>query len=380
MSNNVLRNLNLVVVSHITQAYGPMEGLRDYLSENVNKFSLITYPLYNYSGCSSHQIIVRGQKSSEHAIRIPQAPEFLHYLFGFIFTLWFVLKSKKRYDLYIGIDNLNALLALFLKKIGIVHKVVFYVGDYSEQRFKFVLLNLLYNLMTMLCAKHADIIWSISSRASRKLEEQGANKEHTFVVPNGVNFKKIPKCEQRKSDSVKRLIFVGHLTQTKGVADVLKEFPDIIQRFKDVKLFVVGSGPYETQLKGLVQSLNLQNYVEFLGYMDHDEVLKLLPKFDIGLAPYTNYDDYVKFCDPVKVKEYLACGCAVIISNIPEIALEISREHAGLVYATNDELKNSILSLLKDDNALNDFRRNALELSKKYDWTSIFDRAFSMIG
>jgi hypothetical protein len=128
--------LNLVVVSHVTQAYGPLEALSEYLSKNVNKFTLITNPLYNYSGYSSHQIIVRGQKSCEHAIRIPQVPEFAHYLFGFIFTLWFVLKSKKRYELYIGIDNLNALLALFLKKMGIVHKVVFYVADYSEHRFK----------------------------------------------------------------------------------------------------------------------------------------------------------------------------------------------------------------------------------------------------
>jgi glycosyltransferase involved in cell wall biosynthesis len=356
LSDNALRNLNVIVVSHITQAYGPMEALSEYLSENVNKFSLITNPLYNYSGCSSHQTIVRGQKSSEHTIRIPQTPEFLHYLFGFMFTLWFVFKSKRQYDLYIGINNLNALLALFLKKIGIVHKVVFYAADYSEHRFELVSLNMLYNLMTRLCAKHADVIWSISSRASRKLEEQGANKEHTFVVPNGVNFMKI------------------------GLADVLKEFPDIIQRYKGVKLFVVGSGPYETQLEEFAQSLNLQNYVEFLGYMDHDDVLKLLPKFDIGLAPYTYYDDYVKFCDPVKVKEYLACGCAVIISNIPEIALEISRQHAGLVYANIEELKNSILLLLKDENALNEFRRNAIELSKRYDWTNIFDRSFSMIG
>jgi glycosyltransferase involved in cell wall biosynthesis len=367
-------------VSHVTQAYGPLEALSEYLSKNVNKFTLITNPLYNYSGYSSHQIIVRGQKSCEHAIRIPQVPEFAHYLFGFIFTLWFVLKSKKRYELYIGIDNLNALLALFLKKMGIVHKVVFYVADYSEHRFKLHPLNLLYNWMTRLCAKHADVVWSISSRASCKLEEQGANKERTFVVPNGVNLSKIPKYEKRKSTFVKRLIFVGHLTQTKGVGDVLNEFPDIIQEFKSFKLFVVGSGPYEMQLRELAQSLNLENYVEFLGYINHDEVLKLLPKFDIGLAPYTYYDDYVKFCDPVKVKEYLACGCAVIVSNVPEIALEISREHAGLVYANNDELKNSILSLLKDDDALNEFRRNAIELSKKYDWTNIFDCSFSMIG
>jgi glycosyltransferase involved in cell wall biosynthesis len=369
-----------VVVSHVTQAFGPMEALSEYLSKNVNKFSLITHPLYNYSCYSSHQIMVRGQKSCKQTIQIPRAPEFLHYLFSFIFTFWFILKSKKRYDLYIGIDNLNALVALFLKKIGIVNKVVFYVADYSEHRFKLIPLNLLYNWVTWLCAKHADVIWSISYRAARKLEEQGANKEHTFVVPNGVDFNKIPKYVQRKSDSIRRLIFVGHLTETKGLADVLRAFPDIIQRFKDVKLFVIGSGPYETQLKEITQSLKLQNYVEFLGYMDHDEVLKLLPTFDIGLAPYTYYDDYVKFCDPVKVKEYLACGCAVIISNIPEIALEVSSQHAGLVYANTEELKNSILFLLKDDTALNEFRRNAIGLSKRYDWTNIFDRSFSMIG
>jgi glycosyltransferase involved in cell wall biosynthesis len=371
-----------VVVSHVTQAFGPTEALSEYLSKNIDKFTLITHPLYNYSGSgySSYQIMVGGQKSCKQTIKIPPSPEFLHYLFSFIFSFWFLLKSKKRYDLYIGVDNLNALVALFLKKIGIVNKVVFYVADYSEHRFKLMPLNLLYNWITQLCAKNADVIWSISLRASRKLKEEGANKEHTFVVPNGVNFNKIPKHEPRKSGSIKRLIFVGHLTQTKGVADFLKQFPDIIQKFKDVKLFIVGTGPYETQLKELTQSLNLQNYVEFLGYMQHDDLLKLLPTFDIGLAPYTFYDDYVKFCDPVKVKEYLACGCAVIISNVPEISLEISSEHAGLVYADFEELKNCILLLLKNDAALDNCRRNALKLSKKYDWANIFDRSFSLVG
>jgi glycosyltransferase involved in cell wall biosynthesis len=289
-----------------------------------------------------------------------------------------VFKSRKRYNLYIGIDNLNALVGIFLKKIGIVNKVVFYVADYTENRFKVIPLDLLYNHMTRLCAQYADIIWSTTQRAAYRLEKQGAKKEKIIVVPNGVNFNKIPKNTLRRSEVYKRLIFVGHLTQTKGVECVLKEFPNIMRKFQNVRFFIVGSGPYEIQLRKLVDSLNLGHYVKFLGYMNHDDVLEFLPKFDVGLAPYTYYDDYVRFCDPVKVKEYLACGCSVLISDIPEIALEISRERAGLVYANAEELHQSLLKLLTDDATLNEYRRNAIKLSKRYDWTCIFDRSFSL--
>jgi glycosyltransferase involved in cell wall biosynthesis len=378
LPNRDLGHLNLIVVSHVTKAYGPMEALSEYLSKNVDCFTVIAHPLYSYSAGSSHKVLFKGQKTFERTVRIAPMPEFIHYLSSFFMTLWFVFRSKKRYNLYIGIDNLNALSALFLKKLGFVQNVIFYAADYSENRFKSLPLNMLYNLMTRWCAKHADDVWSISSRASRKLEEQGAKKEHTFVVPNGVDSNKIPKFEQRKSGSIKRLIFVGHLTQTKGVADVLKQFPKVIKEFTAFKLSIVGTGPYENQLKELTHSLNLQNYVEFLGYLPHDDMLRLLSKFDIGLAPYTFYDDYVKFCDPVKVKEYLAGGCAVVISDIPEIASEIGRKHAGIVYSNVQGLKESILSLLQNEDLLNDYRRNALELSRSYDWTNIFDNVFSL--
>jgi glycosyltransferase involved in cell wall biosynthesis len=371
-----LSKLNLVVVGHVTEAYGAVQALREYLDKTVDEFNFITHPLYNYRGYSSHQFFIKGQKFSESNVKIRKMPEFLHYLLSFIFTLRFVLKSKKRYNIYIGIDNLNAAAGMFLKKIGMVDKVVFYVGDFSRARFKFIPINIIYNYLTRFCAKYADVVWSITQRAGYMLEQQGAWKKNIIVVPNGVDFNKIPKFRSRNSESQKRLIFVGHLTQTKGVETFLKEFPNITRNFPDVMLFIVGTGPYQKQLKELVNSLNLRHCVKFLGFMNHDDVLKFLPSCDVGLAPYTYQDDYVKYCDPVKVKEYLACGCAVIISDIPEIASEISREHAGLVYKNMDELTQSLLKLLKCEALLNEYRKNALKLSKKYDWTSIFDRSF----
>lgn len=62
---------------------------------------------------------------------------------------------------------------------------------------------------------------------------------------------------------------------------------------------------------------NLPN-VHLLGYKDY----KLIPaygvQFDVGLMPYQE-NDWIKYCNPIKLKEYLALGLEVVSVDFPEV-------------------------------------------------------------
>ncbi|MFA6472301.1 MAG: hypothetical protein WCU00_09705, partial [Candidatus Latescibacterota bacterium] len=51
----------------------------------------------------------------------------LFYLKDLILSLYYVLRSGKKYDLYIGSDNLNSLAGIILRTVGRVRRVAFYV-------------------------------------------------------------------------------------------------------------------------------------------------------------------------------------------------------------------------------------------------------------
>ena len=76
-------------------------------------------------------------------------------------------------DLFVGIDNLNALAGIFLRKLGAVRRVAYYVIDYTPRRFANPLLNRLYHWIDRTCVRHADVIWNLSSRMHKVRARQG---------------------------------------------------------------------------------------------------------------------------------------------------------------------------------------------------------------
>ena len=65
----------------------------------------------------------------------------------------------------------------------------------------------------------------------------------------------------------------------------------------------------------------LNEHIKFLGYLEHDDLLRHLPFCGIALASYSDDPDSITYyADPTKPKGYLACGLPVVITNVPWIA------------------------------------------------------------
>ena len=71
--------------------------------------------------------------------------------FGILDTFWKVVKTGQKYDLYVGFDNLNAFVGIWLRKLGKVSKVIFMTPDYSHTRFENHILNSIYHFLDYFC-------------------------------------------------------------------------------------------------------------------------------------------------------------------------------------------------------------------------------------
>jgi glycogen synthase len=83
---------------------------------------------------------------------------------------------------------------------------------------------------------------------------------HFMVIPNGAQ---LPKVPEHLADVPGTLIVsVGRLEQYKGHHRVIAALPKVLEQCPDARLRIVGSGPYEAELRQLAASLNVADRVE----------------------------------------------------------------------------------------------------------------------
>lgn len=372
---------NLIIeAGHITEVYGPVQALRNYLIKSCNNFIYISHP-FSYTKLDGTEVVyykngLEEKKEKGHK-RIKF--QFIQWVKDLFFNLKFGLKMKEKADIFIGVDNLNTLSGIILKKLGKVKKVYYYVIDHMDRRFKNPVFDFFYGLIDGIACRGSDVVWSLSQRiADAKNKKFKLKGNKNIVVPVGVELDKIDKFTLDEKLSKKTLVAMSMLDETKGVDMMIQAMKDIVKTVPAAKLLIIGTGPYEGKLRELVNEMGLNNCVEFLGVMDHDTLFKFIPHERVGIATYKNeLNSYTYYADPTKPKEYLACGLPVVITDLPWIAEEIRNRPMGIAcqYYKEDIVK-ACIKLLKDDVFYLMCLKNAMEFAADLSWDKIYKEAF----
>ncbi|HDQ15506.1 MAG TPA: hypothetical protein ENN45_00425, partial [Bacteroidetes bacterium] len=160
--------------------------LNEILTHNKFDYYYIRHSLWGDFN-SNFNLYLNGISKKESTLFTIKKPAPLRYITNIISTVIFLLKYAKRENsnyIFIGINPLNALAGLILKKCNKIHKVVFYTADYSHKRFNNFLLNTIYHRIDKYCACEADQVWNVSTRIQMVREQLGTEKSRNIFVPN----------------------------------------------------------------------------------------------------------------------------------------------------------------------------------------------------
>ena len=379
-----MRFAKALLISHITDLAGPSEALENYLRERSDRLGIIYHP-FHY--CSDRRSIARtyvsGRLTSEKRQGGWALPNLLTYFKDALFSLLFFFGFASRYDTCVACDPLNAVVAIALKKCGLIKQVVFYTIDWMPGRFANPVLNAVYHALDRFCVRHCDAAWNISPRIVEVRREQGLPDARNVLVPVGVDIEKID-LPDKSGRTPCDVVLLGALSPSKGVDLVIEAWPELVARFPDLRLHVIGKtpnnaiedgvvyAPFEPRLRALGPSVVLH------GVMNHDAVLAKLPAFDISLALYRPTDNNLsRWADPSRVKDYLACGLPVVITDVPEIAKDVATLGAGVVAEyTAEAVTAAIATMVEDPDRWRDMRRAAVGYMERYRWSAIFDASF----
>lgn len=367
------------IVSH-TFAYGPQDAIFEYMAPRTRLLLMITHPLHPFvrDARTSALIVERGNLLRNERAGIRHLPPLLGWLSNAALAFLFVMKSRTIFDVYIGCNSVNTLPGLLLEKLGRVRAVVYFAHSSQNRRYSNPILNGVYRAIDLVCVEHSSVLWNLSSRLTDRRAKAGVNRRRNIYLPVGVESSFIMPEAHAGADP-NQLVFVGALTKEKGVDLALKSMPLILKSAPRAHLTIVGSGPEEGNLRDAVKVIGLRNHVTFLGNLRHAQVLSVLRRSGIGLAPYPPLpDSSVWTTEPTKPKEYIAAGVPVITTRIVEYADLIAEAGAGIIINYDaSELSQAVVKLISDATCYRRCEQGAAALAREFSWNGILRKLFA---
>ena len=201
---------------------------------------------------------------------------------------------------------------------------------------------------------YCDIIITASLFESEDLEQTfNLSKEKIKIIPHGVNFinSKIAKNANGKIN----LLYVGYLLKIKGVQYIIEALQDLYYKKNlEVSLTIIGEGPYEKELKKLAESLNVNQFIQWEGFIPPSQTEKLRMFYlnsDVLLllSQSENYG--------VVVAESLALGTPVIVSKTTALKEFLSEPGCfGVNYPPNPkEVADLIMKVYENNGVIGPF-------------------------
>lgn len=151
----------------------------------------------------------------------------------------------------------------------------------------------------------------------------------------------LPKIKKRPT-----LLFVGAIAEQKGVQYLLPTLALVKKIFPDVLLRIAGRGILDEKLKSDTRKLDLEDNVEFVGFVNHDDIHEFYLSGHVFLIP-SIWQEQFGLVGP----EALACKIPCIGTSVGGIPEWLHNNENGLLVPPNDieSLSEAIITLLSDD-------------------------------
>ncbi|MBV9389785.1 MAG: glycosyltransferase family 4 protein [Chroococcidiopsidaceae cyanobacterium CP_BM_ER_R8_30] len=192
------------------------------------------------------------------------------------------------------------------------------------------------------------------------------------VIPYGLTIEAKPP-QERPTTEIPRLLFVGRLDERKGLRYLLEALPLVLAK-QPVCLRVVGKGILEQEIKSQCITLNLENVVEFLGFVSKEELAVEYARCDIFVLPAIVDSKGDTEGLGIVMIEALAHQKPVIASAVGGIVDVIQSGLTGLLVPQKnpEALAQAILTLLADPNRAAQMGRNGLQdVQTRFSWSRI---------
>ena len=202
-----------------------------------------------------------------------------------------------------------------------------------------------------------DLYLAVSDFTNQNLQKY-VEAEKIKTIHNIVDFQLV-ESEAYKKPTIS---CVARLVEYKRVNDLIRAVNIVKKEIPEIQCKIIGTGPEEEKLKQLTKELNLEDTVEFMGFVeDHDNVMKTINSSKVFVLP-SIVEGF-----GIVIIEAQAQETPFVASLIPPVQ-ESSGQKGGLFFHPKnyEELSQKLLEILQDEELYKKLQKEGKENSKKY--------------
>ncbi|MCP3741395.1 glycosyltransferase [Rossellomorea sp. BNER] len=196
------------------------------------------------------------------------------------------------------------------------------------------------------------------------------------IIPNGVNIWEVERgsIEDKRETNKPFFLSIGRVVKEKGF-DTLMEMASMLRSQWDGQFLIAGKGPLLEHYRQIVKDKNLEDYIQFIGFIDDDKRNELLEKCEAVIFPSV-YEPF-----GIVALEAMAAKKAVIASKTGGLKGIVQHGHAGLLFEPEnpESLKFQVESILKEEGLKEKLGNSGFKLAQMlFSWERISDQTLKV--
>lgn len=214
----------------------------------------------------------------------------------------------------------------------------------------------------------AERIIAISDHAEEELiQRYDFSKKRVQMIPHGVNIDRFqPQSENHPAVNSNKttLLYVGRIGPRKGLNLALKALNELDD--PNIELLIAGTGRHEEHLQELATTFGVADQIQFLGYVQEEELPMLYSSADVFILP-SLYEGF-----GLVLLEAMACGTPVIGTDVGGIPTVVDNEETGLLIERDvSMLAKAIDKMSSNEDYCETLGQNALKKAEETSWDSV---------
>lgn len=348
-----------------------------YLLREFSKLQDLEVDLVTSSvDCEYHFEKIRGNINI-HKIPIGKDKDNLHYqsqkdLIVYAWKAYFFSRKlirKNKYDLSHSFFSVPCgFISLLLKWRRKIPYVVSLRGadvpGYSER------FSVIYKFLTPLIKviwKNASLVVS-NSEGLKNLALKTKPDQEIKVIYNGADIEEFkPGLDSEYLGGTFRIICVSRITGRKGIRYLIEAVSQLISKYPQIRLQIVGEGNEKKNLEEQVKKLKLENVVEFCGLIKHQNLPDYYRKSNVFVLPSLNEGM------SNTMLEALASGLPIIATDTGGTRELIKGDINGLLIKMRDsgDIAQKIEILIQNKDLRQKMGKESRSLAEKFSWKNV---------
>jgi glycosyltransferase involved in cell wall biosynthesis len=248
-------------------------------------------------------------------------------------------------------------------------------------KYKSSILSYMLKFVEQIVLKYADLSFTVTQQLKDVYVSRGANADKIQVVLNGPDPYHFKDYDHNfnPDPSLFTLVCHGAVEERYGHDTILKAVNLARSYVTNLRLKLLGTGSYGETVKNMIKHLQLDDCVEYFGWVSMQKLVEELCRANVGIVAQKS-SPYSNLVHTNKMYEYIIFGKPAIITRLKSVSKYF--DHSSMYYfeANNPKsLADAIINLHKDSEKCKALVKNAKKLFMMYSWenqSKIFLRAY----